>query len=215
MSDEQGNLGWRDIAEAALDDGPDDWMAQALEAMAQLRGPHLAKKQATILALVDARLSGRSDESVFRQPDTCSRTIWHAKWKRDPIIQEALEAATQAALNWHHGRALRAIAQAREMMTLSTPAAAEEVIKRLRSADDNIVLRAAFGLLDRADFETAPKASTRSEQDEPLDDEEQAAIEEALRQLANKGNDDDTETDPPDEHGADNPVGPAPSHDGA
>jgi hypothetical protein len=136
-----------------------EWETQAAEQLNRLTNPHIAKKRATIVALVDARLAGNSEESVFGRPDTCSRNIYHAKWKRDPVFADVLEKTTAMARDWHGGRSMRALAQAAERLALASPVAVARVIQVLStSIDDQAVLRAAFGILDRAGMETAAKA---------------------------------------------------------
>lgn len=151
-----------------------DWEAQAAAELARLTNPHIAKKRATIVALVDARLAGNSEETVFARSDTCSRNIYHAKWKKDPIFADVLERTTALAREWHGGRAMRALAQAAERLALASPAAVGRAVEVLstgkmvfrlpdgeteeREANMAEVLRVAFGILDRAGLETAAKA---------------------------------------------------------
>ena len=138
-----------------------DWLIAAGAQLDRLDQPHREKKRATVLALVDARLAGRSEETVWepRRPDTCSRAIYHAKWRNDPVFAEVLEQVTTLARGWQDGRALRALRQAAERMALAAPIAVGVAVAELKADDPAIRLRAAFGILDRAGMETATKAS--------------------------------------------------------
>lgn len=40
----------------------------------------IEKRRNTIIALVEARLSGTSEEEVWKRRDTCARRIYHEKW---------------------------------------------------------------------------------------------------------------------------------------
>lgn len=67
----------------------DAYPPEAMAALERLAGmQHYHKRRNTILALVDARLGGRSEETVWRRGDTCSRAAWHGKWKQDALMQE-------------------------------------------------------------------------------------------------------------------------------
>lgn len=134
-----------------------DWEATITAELARLTDPHVAKKRATIIALIDARLAGRSEETVFALPNTVSRTVYHAKWKFDPVFADVLEKATALAWQWHGGRSMRALAQAAERLALASPVAVAKAIQMMQSLDDQVALRAAFGILDRAGLETAAK----------------------------------------------------------
>lgn len=118
---------------------------------------HEQKRRQTILALVDARLAGRSEETVWDRPETCARSTWHEKWKRDPLMLDVLASVERAARRWTDTRTLRALAEASERLQLASPAAADKAIALLLSEDDRVALQAAFGVLDRAGVETAPK----------------------------------------------------------
>lgn len=156
-----------------------DWMEAVGDALDGLSGPHLQKKRNTILGLVDARLSGIPEERVFERPDTCSRTIWHTKWKHNPDIAGRLERIYQAALRWQNERGLRALMQAQERLALASPIAVEKLIERLAtSEDENVTIRAAIAILDRAGVQTALKSSSEIDMRSvrELSDEELTAI---------------------------------------
>lgn len=137
-----------------------EWEFQAAAELDRLPNPHAAKKRATILALVDARIAGRPEETVWSLPDTCSRTVYQTKWKRDPVFGEVLERVTSLARTWKDGQGLRALAQAAERLALASPVAVARAIAMLQSSDEQVVLRAAFGILDRAGVETAAKSTS-------------------------------------------------------
>lgn len=162
-----------------------EWMEAAEKIFANLQPPHLEKKRATVLALVDARLSQQSEETVWRRPDCCSRNTWHSKWKHDPVIVATVDAVQKLATGWRDAKMLQALQDAAEKLALASPLAAMVAAQKLMSGDDKVALRAAFGILDRADFSTATKAShLAADMDDLLSDEEQAAVEEALRKAA-------------------------------
>lgn len=164
------------------------WLEAAETVFVELQPPHLEKKRATILALVDARLAQRSEETVWKREDTCSRNTWHSKWKHDPVIAGAVDTVYKLATGWRDAKMLQALQDAAEKLALASPLAAMVAAQKLMSGDDKVALRAAFGILDRADFSTATKAShLAADMDDLLTDEEQAAVEEALRKAAGSG----------------------------
>lgn len=135
-----------------------EWETLAADELTRLTAPNEAKKRATVLALVDARIAGQPEESVWGRPETCSRNIYHAKWKKDPIFASVLENVTALARTWHDGRALRALSRAAERLALASPVAVARAITLMDSGDEAVALRAAFGILDRAGVETAAKS---------------------------------------------------------
>jgi hypothetical protein len=135
-----------------------DWFDTAAAELDRLTGVHVGKKRATILALVDARISGRSEETVWSLPETCNRSAYYKWRKEDPIFFDVLTKVTGLARTWKDGAALRALAQAAERLALASPVAVARAIAMLQSGDDRIVLQAAFGILDRAGVETAVKS---------------------------------------------------------
>lgn len=140
----------------------DEWLAVAARQLDRLVGEaEYRKKRGTIVAIVGARLAGESEETVWepRRPDTCSRAIYHKKWKHDPLFAEVLTTVERLALEHIEGRALRAKQQAAERLALAAPVAVGVAIKELQADDAGIRLRAAFGILDRAAVETATKGT--------------------------------------------------------
>lgn len=136
-----------------------EWEQAAADQLNRLQEPHRDKKRATVIALVDARLAGHPEETVWRQPHTCARNTYHAKWKHDPVFCDVLDRVTQMATSWRDTRAVRALALAAENLALVSPAAVAQLAARLKSDDEGIVLRAAIAILDRAGLETAPKGT--------------------------------------------------------
>jgi len=135
------------------------WVEAVGAAFGGLTGPHLEKKKATIIALVDARLAGRPEESVWKRAGVCNRGTYHLKWKRDPAFARALDEVTRLATTWRDTRTIRALQEAAEKLALAAPIAAARATLLLGSNDENVRLRAAFGILDRAGMETASKGS--------------------------------------------------------
>lgn len=135
-----------------------DWAEAVASELDRLRGlQHEHKRRNTILALVDARLAGRSEETVWTREDTCNRSTWHNKWKHDPVMLDVLASVERQARRWSDTKAIRALADAAERLQLASPAAAGKAISLMLSHDDRVALQAAFGVLDRAGVETAPK----------------------------------------------------------
>lgn len=156
-----------------------DWVSAANAELRRLEGQqHYHKMRNTVLALVDARLAGRSEETVFEREDSCSRNTYHAKWKRQALFAEVLASVEGIAREWKDTEELRALREAARLMALASPGAAGKVIQQLSSGDGNLVLRAAFGILDRAGKETASKSSV---QVDVTADDLAAAREEARR----------------------------------
>jgi hypothetical protein len=157
-----------------------EWTEAAQAALVRLDGErHGDKMKATILALVDAHLAGRSEETVWGLPEACSRNTYHGKWKRDPLFAQVLGEVDALAKGWRDGRSLRALNEAAERLALASPVAVAKLIERLKSEDEGIILRAATAILDRAGIETAAKSSSRAEVEvdvSRLSDEELQAI---------------------------------------
>lgn len=135
-----------------------NWIAAANEELARLAGmEHYHKRRNTIIALVDARLAARNEEEVWRREDTCSRGTYHRKWKLQPLFVEVLGNVERIAREWKDTEELRALREAARRLALAAPVAAGKAIEQLGSSDSQVVLRAAFGILDRAGQETASK----------------------------------------------------------
>ena len=139
-----------------------DWETAAAAELSRLEGRHATKMRATVIALVDARLAGTIEEDVWRRADTCSRTVYHTKWKKDPTFAEVLTSVERMAREWKDGEAVRALGLAAKRLALASPVAVARAISMLHDADSNVVLRAAFGILDRAGVETAAKSSSET-----------------------------------------------------
>lgn len=149
-----------------------DWDDAVVAELDRLRGTqHEHKRRNTILALVDARLAGRSEETVWERPETCTRSTWHEKWKRDPLMADVLATVERQARRWVDTRVARSLAAAAERLALASPAVAEQLVEiavrgrvrvgeggeRYEQASPADVVRAGLGVLDRAGVETAPK----------------------------------------------------------
>lgn len=174
-----------------------DWESLAAAELDRLTNPHAGKKRATIIALVDARIAGRTEESVWTLPETCNRSVYHVKWKKDPTFAEVLTKVTDLARGWKDGASLRALSQAAERLALASPIAVARAIAMLQSDDEQVVLRAAFGILDRAGVETAAKGKTEvTNVDMTLEEWRAAQAQrqaQAKQALTDFGNEDDGE----------------------
>lgn len=154
-----------------------DWEATAAAELARLQNPYATKKRATILALVDARLAGTSEESVWKRPECCSRSVYHEKWKKDLIFADVLKNVTELAVDWKSEEGIRALREASRRLSLASPVVVSRMIDlittgqiefkdrnghTLRTAYAQIpeVVRAAFGILDRAGVVTTQKSSS-------------------------------------------------------
>ena len=136
----------------------EDWVGAAasqLERLADNR--YYGKMRATIIAIVGARLAGQSEETVWkpRRPETCSRSVYHGDWKKQPLFADVLKEVERLAREFADSKALRAKQQAGERLALATPAAVAVAMREMQNDDPAIRLRAAFGILDRAGLETA------------------------------------------------------------
>lgn len=155
----------------------EEWVGGAQATLSRLNGEVWAdKKKATILALVDAHLSGQSEETVWGRPETCARNTYHLKWKKDPLFAAVLADVDGLARGWKDGRSMRALSEAAERLALASPVAVAKLIERLKSQDESIILRAATAILDRAGMQTAAKSSQVDVDMSTLSDAELQAI---------------------------------------
>ena len=93
----------------------DEWISAAVTQLERLGGDrHYGKMRGTIIAIVGARLAGESEETVWepRRPETCSRTIYQRKWKKQPLFADVLKQVEGLAREYQDGRSLRAKQQA-------------------------------------------------------------------------------------------------------
>lgn len=137
-----------------------NWIEVAEAELGRLIGRHAVKKRATVVALVEARLAGLAEERVWEREDTCSRTIYHEKWKRDKVFAEVLGRVTVIALAWRDGRAVRALQEAAGRLAIAAPDAVGTLVDLLKSGNEAIRRIAAVNVLDRAGTLTAPKGFT-------------------------------------------------------
>lgn len=149
---------------AATPAPPPEWTtAEAIaDQLDRLPEPWRQKKRDTILALVDARLSGRSEETIWKRPEVCNRSTYHTSWRKDPIFADVLARCTAAAKHYQNTRAGRALAQAAEDLALASPKAVKRLVKILDSPDDGDARLAAVAILDRAGLETAAKTENHT-----------------------------------------------------
>lgn len=138
------------------------WVQLAHEELSRLDGSsHAAKRKATIIALVDAHLAQRSEETVWDRDDTCARNTYHSKWKKDPLFAEVLERVDALAREWQDKRALHALQEAAEALALASPDAVRSLVAMMGQTEDLTNARlSATAILDRAGVETAAKSSS-------------------------------------------------------
>lgn len=188
-----------------------EWVKAVEEAFDDLTPPHLEKKKATIIALVDARLAGKPEESVWKLPEVCNRGTYHLRWKHDPAFAACLEAVTRLARQWKDGRTVRALQEAAERLALAAPVAVGKVLGLLTSEDENVRLRAALAILDRAGVETATKAETHVEGQIGLDPAAVDRLDQALMATMYEDGDEGRRTE---DEGTDLSPGPSPARRG-
>ncbi len=157
-----------------------DWKTEAMAALARLNDERWADKmKITILALVDAHLAGKSEETVWELPEVCARKTYHEKWKKQPLFAEVLATVDGLARDWKDTRALDPLGVAVQMLRLASPDAVERLIAIMRQEGDLTNSRlAAAAVLDRAGLETASKSTSKVDIDVGTlsDDELQAII---------------------------------------
>lgn len=141
-----------------------EWSEAAASALSKLNDVQWGeKKKSTIIALVNARLAQRSEESVWDLPDVCARKTYHEKWKKDALFVSVLDEVTTLAKEWHNSRAMRMLAAAAEKLALSSPLAVDRLVEVMIQPDDLTNARlAAVAILDRAGMETAAKSSSEN-----------------------------------------------------
>lgn len=152
-----------------------DWKATAQAALDRLNDErHGEKMKSTILAMVDAHLAGASEESVWEREDTCSRRVYHQKWKKHAGFSAALAEVDKLAREWRDDRRLNALGHAAELLRLAAPDAVDRLVAIMRQEADLTNGRlAAVAVLDRAGMETASKSSSSVDVDvRSLSDEE-------------------------------------------
>lgn len=133
------------------------WKDLAQDELSRITGLHHQRKRLTILALVEARLAGRAEESVWSLPETCSRNTYHSKWKHDATFAAVLNNVTAMAISWQSGRRLTALQEAAEKLALAAPLAVIKLVALLEAPDAKTQRMAAVNILDRAGMETAQK----------------------------------------------------------
>lgn len=127
-----------------------EWVGDAADELARLRPPSVSKKRATIIGMVDARLSNIPESEVFRRPETCSKTTYYGRWLPDETFSSVLENVLAIAYANRDNRAMRALQRSGERLALAAPVAVMKLVELLQSDNERIALGAALGILDRA-----------------------------------------------------------------
>jgi hypothetical protein len=104
---------------------------------------------------------------TFKLPEVCSHRTWYGRtrngtrrpgWKDDPLVKEALKRATDRAQWWQDNESAREIQRAQEKLARYSPGAVERIRVLMDSAEsEQVQLKAAGEILDRAAVSTAPK----------------------------------------------------------
>lgn len=147
-----------------------DWIALAQAELTRIPGPHINKKHATIIALVESRLSPEmTEEEVWQRKDTCARTTYHTKWKKQAIFSEVLTAVTKIATDWQSGTALRHLQERRDAWQEEAHNMASKMlekamlmidfpIQRTVIEDDNVIIEPV-----RWSMDTVPRLATAAD----------------------------------------------------
>lgn len=141
-------------------DSAESWRIEAQAQLERITGHLAAKKRRTVVALVECRLNGVGLDRAFSgRADTCSRNVWHVKWKHDPIIADVFARVEEMALAWQADRATRALESAAEMLSMAAPNSAAALIALLKAEEPRERRQAAVAILDRAGVLTASKTT--------------------------------------------------------
>jgi hypothetical protein len=140
----------------------DEWIEMASAALARLEPPSINKKRNTIIAVVDARLSGRSVESALNRPHTAHYNTYYRNWVKSENFVSVLNEVLDIAQRWQSEQAMEALQRAAHRLALASPVAAGKLVQQLSHEDAAIVLRAAIAILDRAGIETARKSRSET-----------------------------------------------------
>jgi len=157
-----------------------DWISYEVhEALAAIKGEHVAKKETTILRLAHAVANKQPQASVWEHPDTCTSNVWHGRggrpgWKHNPVIANAYRIAEARARWWKRVKMGQALEDASDDLVDLAPDAVRQlanVIRRgemefaragdvvVKQASVGEVIKASVDVLDRAGVETAQKGS--------------------------------------------------------
>jgi hypothetical protein len=167
-----------------------EWLSvEVSEALSQISGAQVAKKEATILRLAEATASGESWSVVFARPETCTKSVWYGftkrtgkrklGWCEDVCIKHALAVATARARWWVRVKRGKAVQDALDLLVEGSEDAARQLVNLVRlgqvvfareqpdgvqiarvDADVREVLAAAKEVLDRVSELTATKQQT-------------------------------------------------------
>lgn len=152
------------------------------QALEQITGDEVAKKQRTVLHLAVAIATGASQRDVFKRRDTCNRVTWYGRdggpgWHDDPAVAQALDVAKKRALWWMRVREGRAVQNALDVLVDAAPDAAIQLVRiatqgrvqvtqgdaeRFVEADVVHIVKAANSILDRVSETTAQKTDITS-----------------------------------------------------
>jgi len=120
---------------------------------------HLAKRKATLEAMVEADMLGYSLNSVFERPETCTKTVWYKKWRHDPVMEKALEALRTLMFDMQDQEVAMALQVSKRRLALLTPDAVDRLEEFMGpGVDEAITIRAVKEILDRGGLETAAKS---------------------------------------------------------
>lgn len=138
-----------------------EWGDRARELLDQIRPPMARQKRATLLAIADAALSGRSQWWLFstknRPAGTVSKPVHYRFLAEEPAYRAAYDylvgqaaSKRETELGEQEAEALRQIAEARLLLQhLSLPAVRELQAILNGGEDGELRLRAANSVLDR------------------------------------------------------------------
>lgn len=132
------------------EEGLADWhtLAEIVDALARFGGAHAQKKRDTVIALVEAELAGEPEETVFKRPDTCSRSTYHHRWKKNKQFTRILALARDIARKYHSAQQAAAMLEARRTMQLGSAPAARVMVDTLQDDDSRVALSAARAIIE-------------------------------------------------------------------
>lgn len=135
-----------------------EWIEQAMQALSTIKGRTSAQRKQAIIAVVTAKIEGRSVASVFKAPDApCDRAVYYKWMGEDPDFRAASETVERLARAYLDESMIADLQKAKRRLVAVAPAAVMELARLLQDGDPRVRLSAANSILDRAAMDTAQK----------------------------------------------------------
>lgn len=149
------------MAEVEITEDEAEW--GALQALS-FRGRNADKKRRAVIAYANGFLAGQSITETFTADDApCNRETFH-RWKaKDAQFAQAIEQIQAEVQAVTDKEAIESIRRAASKLALIADEAVDRMHDLLYSSDQNVALKAAIAILDRAGLETAAKTSSTAE----------------------------------------------------